>query len=324
MKLKAFIVLMLSMILVSACTPQKVKPYDLKDIKDGETIERNVHLTLNNNSLFIEPDSIVIDLGDYGLKLNLAEILPDAILYSVDNYGSTAYVRLTDEAQLTGYELMLSYSIPEEVDIGKMKPIKDNSNIIAYDDSGYSAGMAKLEMGQLYIAISGEEANQDNVAALLMQAVDKIYKFEKPKESSINTIINFDTLGSIDFSKIEELQGKSGFYYSITDNILRLYNETDDIPYVFIANIDNPLLNNTYGSLEKTEYPNVYRSKNYEDESHLGYKTFNIMAEKGMYTLKLNERSEDKLYNEILDTLNITKADEYIPIPLDAQTELTN
>ena len=39
-----------------------------------------------------------------------------------------------------------------------MKPIKDNSNIIAYDDSGYSAGMAKLEMGQLYIAISGEEA----------------------------------------------------------------------------------------------------------------------------------------------------------------------
>ena len=42
--------------------------------------------------------------------------------------------------------------------------------------------------------------------------------------------------------KIEELQGKSGFYYSITDNILRLYNETDDIPYVFIANIDNPLI----------------------------------------------------------------------------------
>lgn len=309
----AGVVLLLVLVMIlTMFTRDKV---DIDDTMTGKVSEFNVGL--DKDTFYIKPISIKTELGGYDTHLTM-DIDKDNLL-TLDNYGSFTSMSYSDKDKTAINELMITKDLPEGINIDGLKTnkISKKSSLVRVGDS--IRELKDIGGGFIYRTLSAKNLN-DKVAT---SEVDNIYKKMKNSKHTENrdVILHIDGIGDLKLSSLSIFKNNPGIFYG-KDKVLRLYNYKDDVSYIWITHINNVLLMNTVGNLERTEFNNVYRDKDYTKQDAMGHRTYSVMTSKGMYTFKFNDKAPKGLEMELFKVLNIKKDDKKIELPFKLSDEV--
>ena len=146
------------------------------------------------------------------------------------------------------------------------------------------------------------------------EIVDYRDQLKYVKEYNNDKYIDFEGIGRVNMNSIPSFSDDIALAYHDTNNILMVFNPTLGESNLFITSMNNSALGNVYENLVETDYNNVYKDVGWDDDSSFGYRGFAVVTESGVYYFRIGEnlKDPDKVFEEVLEALNIHKDDPKI------------
>lgn len=268
------------------------------DVKE----KANIDLTLSNlNSVMtlkVNEAFAKFNGGYLDVKSNvLSELEKDKTIFTFDCYDSTLTAQYGNETVSKEFAVLSSDSLKEYLSGRYDLSTVQNGKVVdaSVDDS--EVQIYKYKDSSLFM---NDTAKND------VYDMNKVIKSARLLNSTGDFTIELSDVGKLKINKLSEYSGEYGFYYGNEDNILRVYNVTDDKVYMYITAKGNKSVvtdTKNYELYSKTDKVKVYKSKNFDTYGNVDKGTIIVSSDTTSYLIRLAADDNDKMFKEILSQL---------------------
>lgn len=274
--------------------------YDLKDA----SIETKTNFINLENCGWLKSD-INTEFNEYTVDNNKFTISKDTSLSSLDVKKDCVYAQYNNKENTASKELVLATDIPNDIDLvgvekqssrfyEKSNPIQVKSYMNSYNNS-FLMTVETLAGGEL-ITKSLKKTLED---------IESTATFSDKENTNYSIHLNFDEIGSLDLSQIDEVKESPEVIYTRDDGVLRVRNSKQDIDYIYITYVDNEKINCKATDLVATTNENLFIHKNFDVEDSVGFKTFALKSDSNLFIIKLNSINYESIQTDIFEQLGI-------------------
>lgn len=261
-------------------------------IKDFDATDLNV----TDNKFKLDDTEYEVDTK---MELNNLDCYNDYMLAVYRNQSNTAQ-RIIIYSSQNYSQLGLDLNDMQSVE-GDVFEKNNQLSVSAYKQS--------YDNSTLYYAeeIAGGTLGTKTLQSRVKKIEDNMKYSELNEGDTENVTINFDELGTLELNKLSALKSAPGVYFDTsTQDVLRIYNYKEDIPYIFVTYVNHPSFMCNESDLIETNQQGLYVVDGFSDSESVGYRTFAIATKNNLYAFRIDAKATDDLVEEVLNQFGYT------------------